>query len=354
MSPKTIILLGLALGCGLIAAVGINQIVARPTTDLAMVQVVVAKREIKKGDPIRPDDIRLQDWPAENVPQGAIDTVEKLQDKFTQVNILPGEPLMEAKLFGKADKRGITPEIPAGFKAVSVKVDNVSGGAGLILPGDNVDVLIYVQADMTKGVPVTTTKSLLKNIKVLAVDDVLDRPNPNEPSIPAKTVTLLVTNRQAALVTHGTEIGQIRLVMRSADGQDDAGSEFAVTTNDILNASSGVDPTAGGNTLLSGPIAPLPPVEAGPSLGSQIKEGAQGLRDLLLELKNARDPGGAGAEQKPFTVTLIEGPETRAVEFDLKTNTPLRSPLGGDLAPPTRAPAEPRDEAPTAAAPVQG
>src|SRR5436190_23998779 len=99
MSPKSIILLVMALGCGLVATVGINQIMARPSTEADTVAIVVAKREIKKGDSIKPDDVRLQDWPRETVPQGSIESLEKMQDRSSRVNIVPGEPILENKTF---------------------------------------------------------------------------------------------------------------------------------------------------------------------------------------------------------------------------------------------------------------
>src|SRR5688572_15987996 len=103
MSPKSIILLAMALGCGLVAAVGINQIMARPSDQPETVQIVVAKREIQKGEPFRPDDIRLIDWPKETVPEGALDSVEKLADKRSKGMIYPGEPIIDKKLIGKGD-----------------------------------------------------------------------------------------------------------------------------------------------------------------------------------------------------------------------------------------------------------
>lgn len=353
MSPKSMILLAMALGCGLVAAVGINQIMARPSDQVATAQVVVAKREIKKGDPIRPDDITVQDWPTDIVPQGAVDSVEKLQDKFTSQNILPGEALIDKKLYGRNEKRGIAPEIPPGYKAVAVKVDSGSGVSGLILPGDNVDLLLFLDANMSKGIPVSTTKSLLKNIKVLAADESIDRPEGGETAIQAKTVTLLVTSKQASIVTHAQQIGSIQLVIRGADSKEDGEEgDSAITTTEILNGSGGAD-VAGTLPGASAGIVPLPTVEEPKSnIPGQVTEGLANFRDLLKELNNTRTGGGSEAP-KTFTVTLIEGPESRAIEFEGNSKLTDRQPILG--APPADEPADqPAEESSPADALLKG
>ena len=157
MRPKSLILLVLALGCGLIAAVGINQILARPTTEVQTVGIVVAKREIRKGDMIKPDDIRLQEWHVDSMPEGAIQKIEDLAERRVKTNIVPGEAILASKLVGKGINDSVE-NIPSGMKGVAVKVDKVSSGGGLILPGDNVDVLLHVEANPSKGIPSTATK----------------------------------------------------------------------------------------------------------------------------------------------------------------------------------------------------
>src|SRR5262249_1897332 len=138
MRPKSLVLLILALGCGLIAAVGINQILATPSADVKTVGIVVAKNEIQKGNVIKPDDIRLQEWHVDGVPEGPITKIEALADRRVKNLIVPGKAILEKKLVAK----GLTDnEIPAGMKVVTVQVDAQTGLSGLINPGDNVDVV---------------------------------------------------------------------------------------------------------------------------------------------------------------------------------------------------------------------
>ena len=314
MSPKSIILLAMALGCGLVAAVGINQIMARPSDQPETVQIVVAKREIQKGEPFRPDDIRLIDWPKETVPEGAIDTVEKLVDKRSKGMIYPGEPIIDKKLIGKGDMQSLSTEFPPGMKGISVKVDNESGMAGMILPGDNVDVLVYVEANPSKQIFATSTIPIETNMKVMAVDDQLHRPDGKETSISAKTVTLLATPKQAARITHSCEIGKVRLVLRSGkdEVESNEGSGYVTSTGEILNGTGSGETAKTGNSIRDLPDTK----QEGPDFGKQFEGGVNGLRDLIKDIKEARDGQFVEEKAKRHYVVLIEGNETREIEFD--------------------------------------
>jgi len=314
MSPKSIILLAMALGCGLVAAVGINQIMARPSDQAETVQIVVAKREIHKGEPFLPDDIRLQDWPKETVPEGALDSVELLVDKRSRGMIYPGEPIIDKKLIGKGDMTSLTVEVPAGMKAIAVKVDNESGLAGMILPGDKVDVLLHAEANPSKQIFETSTSTIETSMKVLAVDDQMYRPDGKETSISAKTVTLLANPKQAARISLGCELGKVRLVLRSGkDSPDSVEDTVKVSPTELFSNATSSEP---GST--SGGAVNLPPVTAeDPEDSSKpFAAGVDGLRHILKDLQDARNQQFVEEKEKPFYVVLIEGAESREIEFD--------------------------------------
>ena len=104
------------------------------------------------------------------------------------------------------------------MRVVGVKVDVVSGNSGLILPGDRVDVLVHLLPNHDGGINEPTARTLLQFIKVFAVNDVLNLEGlDRDKSIAAKTISLLVTPEQAQKVTMASEMGQIRLVLRSPE-----------------------------------------------------------------------------------------------------------------------------------------
>jgi pilus assembly protein CpaB len=167
----------------------------------------------------------------------------------TKTRFYIGEPIIEAKLFGKGDAGGAATDlIPKGFRVVSVKVD-VNSGSGLILPGDRVDVLVHLQDQPGRQIEGSGTKTFLQNIKVFAVNDVFARGSGDETSITAKTISLLVTPQQANLVTMANEMGKIRLVMRSP-GDESIEETEGVTPSDIFrNHSKSSETAAAGGAL---------------------------------------------------------------------------------------------------------
>ena len=117
--------------------------------------------------------------------------------------------------------------IPKGYRVVSVRVESVTVHGGLLMPGSRVDIQVYINRNPAGGIPETTTRTLLQDVKVFAVNDVvsMDTPGQDTKSIQGRTVSLLVTPEQAERVTLASELGTIRLIMRSPD--DDAPSRYA-------------------------------------------------------------------------------------------------------------------------------
>ncbi|MGB9690019.1 Flp pilus assembly protein CpaB [Thermogutta sp.] len=228
MRTKSVFFLALALGCGLVAAVGVQQVLATrdraaPAPVVEMKPIVVAAEDIPMGDPVKITQIKLEDWPKSKIPEGALLKVEDVEGRRTKTKIYKGSPILDAQLLEKgAVDAGAAPWIPKGYRVVSVKVDPVSGSASMLRPSDRVDVVVHFPAMPSKGIPKDYTRTILQNVKVFAVDDkyALTGEEKNQKSIQAKTVSLLVTPEQAEILTAATELGQIRLVMRGLGDND--------------------------------------------------------------------------------------------------------------------------------------
>lgn len=275
MRPKSIILLMLALGCGLVASIGINQVLANrskaPAAPVGETEpIFVASADIGMGDELTPENIKLEAWPKDKVPAGAMTKLEEIENRRTRTRLYAGEPVLEAKLFSAgASAQGGSVLIPKGMRVVSVKVDNVSSSSGMILPGDRVDVLVHMVANEGRGIPETATRTFLQDVKVFAVNDLYTRDprDKDETSISAKTISLLVTPQQAELITLASEVGSIRLTMRSLDdeGAAEAGgaaiSELLGTAKTDRDNENLVDDDQKDDSLLSlldGKKAPEP------------------------------------------------------------------------------------------------
>jgi pilus assembly protein CpaB len=225
MRPKSLALLLLALGCGLVASIGITEVMAKRNAESAGLTgetqpIFVAMTDIGLGDMLTSQMLKLEQWPKDKVPAGAISRIEDVEGRRARTKLYAGEPVLENRLLGKgASQQGATALIPKGYRVVPVKVDLVSGGSNLILPGDRVDVMVHLVKDQARDIPETVTRTILQDIKVFAVDDVLDleKEKGANKTIAAKTISLLVTPDQAAKVTLAAQLGNINLVMRSAE-----------------------------------------------------------------------------------------------------------------------------------------
>lgn len=222
MRPKSFAILLLALGCGLVASLGIMQAMRKGSTPDALNGggVFVAATDIGMGEQLSAQVLRLEAWPTGKIPSGAISRIEDVDGRRTRARLYPGEPILENKLFAKGvNSQGAAAMISKGFRVVPVKVDLVSGGSSMILPGDTVDVMIHLVRDPGRDIPETVTRTILQDIKVFAVNDVLntEREKDGGKSIAAKTISLLVTPEQAAKVMLAAQLGVINLVMRSPE-----------------------------------------------------------------------------------------------------------------------------------------
>lgn len=248
MRTKSVVLLMLALGCGLIASIGITQVMAKrgtiapsPTGDMA--SIFVAMTDISMGDPVSPQMVKLEDWPKDKIPPGALTKIEDVEGRRPKTKIYAGSPILDNHLLSKgASDQGATGLIPKGYRVVSVKTDAVNSGSGLLRPGDRVDVLVHLEKCPAKGIPDTSTRIFLQDIKVFAVNDVfaLDSAQNSEESIKAQTVSLLVTPEQAEKVMLATELGRIRLAMRSPE-DDEQTAPGGAAPNKLFGMADGAD-----------------------------------------------------------------------------------------------------------------
>jgi pilus assembly protein CpaB len=240
MRTRSIILLALALGCGLVASIGISQFMDQRTqTEEAGERqpVFVALTDIRPNEELTAQNIKLEEWPKRIIPAGALTKLEEVEGKRTRLKVYAGEPILASKLLGAEDLTGAARDIPPGYRVAYVKVDPVSGSSNLILPGDRVDVLVFRHPN--NDLNATAAKIVLQDIKVFAVDTQTETEftaNKEEQSEPmtAKTISLLVTPQQAVVLHAATELGgSVRLVMRNPE--DDAQvADHGATIGDIF------------------------------------------------------------------------------------------------------------------------
>ncbi len=182
-------------------------------TDLK--DVVVAARPLSVGTTVKPPDIKLAKVPSAGYPKGAFSKAEEVIDRPVISNILLDEPILEGRLAARGSGLGLAPVIPVGMRAVTVRVNDVTGIAGFVLPGMRVDVLVTGRPPSTDG---TITATALQNMLVLSAGTNI-QPDAKGQAIQAATVTLLATPDQAETLTLANNEGRIQLVLRNGSDQ---------------------------------------------------------------------------------------------------------------------------------------
>ena len=228
MQAKSLILLILALGCGTVAAIGVTQMLADSGDDKGTVStdvepIYVALVDLEMGRPLSVEMIKLEDWPKGKAPVGTLSQLDDVEGRAPRTKIFAGEPILDFKLLTKGEMGdGADIMIPKEYRVIPVKVDEVSGGASMILPGNRVDVHLYVKK--STQFQESMVKQILQNVKVFAVGDTWARTFEDEKTIRAKTVSLLLLPSQAMKVTLAAQTGDISLVLRSPE--DDLAAEI--------------------------------------------------------------------------------------------------------------------------------
>ncbi|MGA2501985.1 MAG: Flp pilus assembly protein CpaB [Tepidisphaeraceae bacterium] len=219
MRPRSLILLLLALGCGLIASIGISEVMAKRNQSTAgeMTGIFIAVTDIPMGDVIKPEMVKVEDWPKAQVPPGALSSPSEMENRRPKTRIFAGSPILENQLLNKGSSEGGAAEaITPKYRVVAVNINPGSGVGSLIRPADHVDVLVYITTNNRESTE-TVARTVLQNIKVFAVDGIFAVDAPSEKACSPKTISLEVTPDQAELVTLAEQLGPIKLVLRSPE-----------------------------------------------------------------------------------------------------------------------------------------
>jgi pilus assembly protein CpaB len=215
MKRRPVLVLAVALLCGglawyLMSRYLHQQLSPLPTPKVAVSRVAVAARDLPGGSVLRAEDVKLVEWPATARPAGYVESADALVGQGLILPVRADEPLLQSKLAG-AGVSGLAASIPAGMRAVSVKVDEVIAVAGFVVPGTRVDVLATIPPS---GDMPGSSRVVLQNIKVLAAGQSFDPTAQGKPQ-DATVITLLVTPAEAEALALAANEGRIQLALRN-------------------------------------------------------------------------------------------------------------------------------------------
>ena len=271
MKSRNLFIIGGAVLIGLFAVLIVNGLfsgVQKQQAEIAeqnrLVRLVVASQELEFGAPLSSQNVRLVNWPASSVPEGAFTTLEDAtRSRVALRPIVAGEPILASKVSGQNGRATLSANLPAGQLAFAIPISEFSGAGGFIRPGDVVDVLI------TRKIPGDganendkMTDVVLEAVPVLAIDQESNQ-NKTAPAV-AKSATLQVDTIGAQKLALAQQLGVLTLALRNVTDQN-TGLRSTVIGRDITSSRFFIGQRSGGAPAPAAPRPAMPSAFRGPA-----------------------------------------------------------------------------------------
>jgi len=300
-NKRLIIAIAGAVICGLLGVLMITRYLSRVeafTKDLG--NVVVAKQEIPLGTKITADQLMLAPIPNGSAPEGIYRKIDQVVGRVAIQAIGVRETVTSMKLAPAGTEGGLPAVIPEGYRAVTVKVDDVVGISGFVMPGSYVDVVAVVTPQAKAGgeMPEPISKVVLQHIKVLASGPKIDSPENQREPTHVKAVTLMVTPEQSEKLVLAANEGKLQLVMRNYS--DDENTETTGADKNKLLRGDNVAPEPNPPSDTQPEKSKTPWVKHTPVTKAKVSKPAASL---------------APAAQIHNSIELIEGSKRRDVQI---------------------------------------
>jgi pilus assembly protein CpaB len=234
MAASRLLILGVAVaaagGAGYIAkhmtAQKAPTVVSAPKPSIALSQVLVLTDDVPVGG-VLDSQMRWQNWPTDSIGDNYItkaqnpDAISKLKGEVARIAMYKGEPVRRSKLVGEG-KSLMSSILPSGMRAVAVQISAETSAGGFILPNDHVDVIMTRRSQTPNvGANGFITDTILKNIRVLAIDQTIQEDEEGKKTKVGATATLELTPLQSEIITVAAQMAdRLTLALRSvADAQ---------------------------------------------------------------------------------------------------------------------------------------
>lgn len=237
---RNLIIVGVALFLGALAVFmansyfdGVEQQQAQVAEQQKLARIVVASQPLAFGGKLTPENVRLANFPAASVPEGAFSSIETAlaNGRVALRPIVPGEPILASKVSGADGRATLAANLQPGMRAVTIPISNVTGVAGFALPGLTVDVLLTRQIP-GEGAEQQDQMSdvIMQNVHILAIDQLADD-SAGEPRV-GGTATLETDVYGAQKLAVAQKIGTLSLALRNVAGEA-PGALTTVTARDL-------------------------------------------------------------------------------------------------------------------------
>jgi pilus assembly protein CpaB len=219
-NTRTLVVLLVAVGMATVASYGVYlavKSIPERRVEVATAHAVVAVRPLPVGTLVTKDDVKVMPWPAAGVVPGSFASIDQVANRGLIVSVAENEPLTESKLAKPGTGAGLPPTITEGMRAISVRVNEVVGVAGFVVPGTRVDVMVSLKQNDD-----TVTRVVVGNVQVLTAGTRFDQESAQKEGkpIPTTVVTLLVTPEDAEKIALAADEGRIMLTLRNPLDQE--------------------------------------------------------------------------------------------------------------------------------------
>jgi len=255
---RTFIVVAVAIVAAAVASYGTFRALSRPVerpVELPTKKAVVAAKQMSLGTLITRDAVKLVDWPAQTPLQGGFSTIDEVVDRGLITGVVENEPISENKLAPKEAGAGLSPAIKPGMRAISIRVNEVIGVAGFVVPGSRVDIVTILK---TIGEPFS--RVVVSNVTVLSAGTRYDQEEArtNANAIRSTVVTLMVDPLDADRIALAQSQGEMMLTLRHPLDSDPTADMRGIRLASIF-AGDEVAPKPAAPSGLRRVAAPAPP-----------------------------------------------------------------------------------------------
>ncbi len=329
MKPKTLMLLCVAVGCGLVAMIGVQQALNRPkTAEAKTVNVAVALADINPGEPLTEGNVGFKEIPIEAAREDSVTKPEEYAQRSLKVALVAGDYITKAKMNEKG-VIGKSAQIPIGSRIATINVDETQSASNMLNPGDKVDVSVTFDVRTPTGIE-TKSLTLLERVDVFAVQDKTkgDRLSSGDTSkVNARQISLVVTPEEVNWLALAQRKGLLGLVWRNPLDKTVQTSKSA--TEKLLADLRGLDgnarPEVGGEsdegTKQPKPITEVKP--AAPDLSSFLDATKSAIASLP---KPAPVAAPVKTDVETWEVKIYKGNEIQSYAFEMTEGSKKDSP----------------------------
>ena len=326
MKPKALMLLAVALVCGLVAMMGVQQAMSgNKSGQLETRKVFVAAKDLKPGVPLTKEDVVLKEMAAAAAPRDAITLPEQYEERALKVAVLAGDVINQKKLHEKGQGYGTSTQIPKGMRVMTITADTTTTHSGMLNPGDRVDVFVTFKKGNGKKME---TKVLLEAVDVFATE-AKTRENTVEKDSKEKTiksVSLLLTPEQVPYVKLAQAKGTLSLMLRNPLDDEVVNTKrvdesLLEELNDSVGSDGhmmfGSDEGMGETIPTAAPldVAPEGPVAVAPTQTETVQDFAQrnSVPDSSAAGQTPAAPAAPPVDPNAWTVQVYRGNSVQAV-----------------------------------------